>query len=106
MFCKKYAVFEVFVVQGETSWTIFRRYSQFHDLDSRLKKIGLLARSDPTLPGKTGVKRQNDDESVLDRMTGLQAYMDKIVSQMPYRANEAVYNLVMPVQIGDIKPKH
>lgn len=106
MFCKKYAVFEIFCVQGtDITWTIFRRYSQLAELDTKLKKIGILPKSDTTLPAKTGVKRQNDDESVLDRMAGIQTYLDKIISQMPYKATEAVYNVIMPVQIGDIKPK-
>jgi len=105
LFCKKYATFEIFCQQSDgTSWTIYRRYSQFHDLDAKLKRLGLLPRTDPTLPAKTGLKRQNDEEAVVERMTGLQIYLDKVVSLPEIRTSESVFNLIQPVQLGDIKP--
>jgi len=100
-FCKKYAVYEIHVQQEGWHWVIFRRYSQFYDLDKKLKSAGLLPSSDATLPPKTGLKRNNTAEGMARRVLEFQKYFHNIINHANIRSSHHIYQFVGPFQAGD-----
>lgn len=104
LFCKKYAVYEIDVVQDGVTWKIFRRYSQFFDLDRQYKSKGYLKKDDNQLPAKTGLYRDNTNEAMAMRCVALQKYFNNVINRNDIRILQCTYEFIGPFQVGDVKP--
>jgi len=103
-FCKKYARYEIHIDQEGAKWIIFRRYAQLFQLDKKLKKHGLLDKSDTNMPPKTGLKRDNSAETVSERVVAFQRYFKNVINYPAIRKSQYVYIFVGPFQLGDTRP--
>jgi len=99
--CKKYGVYEIQCIQGNSVWTIFRRYQQCFDLDKKLKDHKFLDKHDKTLPPKNLGKRDNGEIAVRERASGLENWFRTALSQEKVRNCPYFYNFVGPFQLGD-----
>ena len=82
---KPHIVYRIEILASVRSWKMWRRYSEFDDLDTELTK---LTGSEPpaTLPSKHILSFRKNDEKVLEeRRTGLEAYLRAIVASRDSR---------------------
>lgn len=121
---KKESVFEISIKQeglalcgrdltiSEVIWTVFRRYAQVNELDSKLKSHGLLKRSDNHLPSKFKWRercalylyRGSFLRTQQEKISDLHTYFNQVLNQPEIRKTQYVFNFVGPFQIGDISP--
>jgi len=100
---KTFLIYKIEVVDGSKSWTIFRRYTQFEQLDGKLKKKGVLPKSDKSLPKGKRPKTQTKELFLEERQKGIQDYMDTILCSGEMKNTQYAYNFLGPFQIGDLK---
>jgi hypothetical protein len=101
-------MYKVEISRGGDSWIIFRRFSQFVELDKKLKKHKLLASSDNTMPPKKLKTFMNDKQTkllVAERIAALNRYLAHILAMESIQQSEYLFIFLEPLQIGDIKPK-
>eukprot|EP01113_Clastostelium_recurvatum_P036302 TRINITY_DN5157_c0_g1_i1.p1 TRINITY_DN5157_c0_g1~~TRINITY_DN5157_c0_g1_i1.p1 ORF type:complete len:513 (-),score=115.00 TRINITY_DN5157_c0_g1_i1:6-1544(-) len=100
----EFIVFRIEVQWRGMSWTIFRRFKQFDEVDT---KIGPHVRP-VSLPDKTGLKKKLEAEFAESRMGGINLYLKECMSKFnSIMANAssrgAFMKFVSPLQMGDIK---
>uniref|UniRef100_A0A7S1VAX3 PX domain-containing protein n=1 Tax=Sexangularia sp. CB-2014 TaxID=1486929 RepID=A0A7S1VAX3_9EUKA len=96
---RSFTVYQVELTKGPVAWTVFRRFSQFTDLD---EKVRPLERQLPPLPAKMGDKFH---EAVLaERTAAFDAYVQACAASPRLLAADAWKVFAAPVQLGDIRP--
>lgn len=99
-------MYPVEVKKGPQTWTIFRRYNQFYQLDTDLKRNGLFKKAgikSSIPPKKSGVSKK--DPLLLEtRRRGFQVYLDAICSSAILYESDQFYIFIQPLQMGDTKP--
>lgn len=101
-------MYPIEVHKGGQTWTIFRRYNQFYDLDNDFKSHGLFKKIDahPDLPPKTGLSKSKKDPILLEsRRRAFQQYLTAVCEHQVLAESDNFYMFIQPFQIGDIKPK-
>lgn len=87
--------------QGKT-WIIFRRFSQFDELDKKLRSRKLI-RSDIRLPEKTGMKRATDAAFIQSRISAMEGYLNTVLAILDVRNSEPIHNFLGPFQLKDVR---
>jgi hypothetical protein len=96
---RAFTVYEVQLTKGTVAWTVFRRFSQFTDLD---EKVRPLERKLPPLPAKMGDKFH--DSVLAERTTAFDAYVQACAASPRLVGADAWKVFAAPVQLGDIRP--
>jgi hypothetical protein len=65
---KKYVMmYRMKVTKNGVSWTIFRRFNQFFELDKKLRRHGLWPRDNKLMPPKDAKRSRDDNELIQER---------------------------------------
>jgi len=100
-----FAIYEVDCKWKDHSWTIYRRFRQFAELDS---SIGGLLHPDYVLPAKTLLPPKFSEALTAQRREGLDHYLEGCCLRMnSFISNDkhrrAFYRFIKPIQLGDVK---
>jgi hypothetical protein len=95
---KMVTLFRVDVFRGGMKWTVFRRASQFKELDKKLKSKKLLKSNDNNFPSLGPL---TDDET---KRAGLEKYLHYILTNEETSQCDMVVTFLYPIQMEDIKP--
>jgi len=102
LFQRTFVNFTLAVARQGRHWTVYRRFSQFVDFDTKLRHHRLIPHdSSATLPDKTGMKRVTEPEFVTARMEALQRYLHTVLAIAAVRNSETVYTFLGPFQLQD-----
>lgn len=96
------AMYKISVQQSGQSWTIFRRYKQFRELDANLKKKQLLALTDKTYPTKGNYDNPKPEDEA-SRQSELQTYLEGLMSIEAIAVSHYIGNFFEPINMGDTK---
>lgn len=107
---KEYVMmYPVEVTKGTQKWTIFRRFNQFYDLDTELKRHGISKQAgfhSDALPAKENKLFTSKKDPVIleNRRRGFQQWLSEICANQAVADSDQFYMFIQPFQIGDIKP--
>jgi hypothetical protein len=101
-------VYSIGVRWGECEWRINRRYSQFVELDSALRKTAPMVTLPYPLPPKQAFGRL-EESFVNERESALARYVEGIDSQQEAffaipKAKHILMRFFAPIQLGDTQP--
>lgn len=96
---KKITVFKVEVTQQGKTWTIYRRFGQFKDLDKKLKSKKVLKSGQIDLPNFGPLQK---DLEV--KRKALETYLHGLLLNDATKEHTIVTNFLHPTQIGDLRP--
>lgn len=99
-------MYPVEVRKGNQTWTIFRRYNQFHKMDNDLKRNGLFKKAGfkSALPSKNSTLSKKDPNLLDERRRAFQAYLEAVCTHPELSESDHFYLFIQPLQMGDTKP--
>eukprot|EP01129_Flabellula_baltica_P004430 TRINITY_DN1537_c0_g1_i5.p1 TRINITY_DN1537_c0_g1~~TRINITY_DN1537_c0_g1_i5.p1 ORF type:complete len:552 (+),score=121.33 TRINITY_DN1537_c0_g1_i5:276-1931(+) len=102
---KTFLTYKILVRNEGKEWTIYRRYNSFLQLDSKLRKKGLISKDDTSFPIRHKPKKMLKEQFLSERYAQLNEYLHNTILGNPdIVQSEYLFNFLGPFQIGDIKP--
>jgi hypothetical protein len=97
-------MYKINVEKNGLRWIIYRRFNQFHELDRKLKKYGLVPKTNSTMPPKDALATKDDASLVAARVVMLGEFLQMCLASPAIQESAYLYTFIEPVQLGDVRP--